>query len=46
MAWQEIQTISDGKQEITSATRTKLSMLDYWNKNEAIFEGLRQDLGL
>jgi hypothetical protein len=46
MAWQEIQTKPDGKQEITSATRTKLSMLDYWNKNEAIFEGLRQDLGL
>jgi hypothetical protein len=46
MAWQEIQTKPDGKQEITSATRTKLAMLDYWNKNEAIFEGLRQDLGL
>lgn len=46
MAWQEIQTKPDGKQEITSATRTKLTMLDYWNKNEAIFEGLRQDLGL
>ena len=46
IAWQEIQTKPDGKQEITSATRTKLTMLDYWNKNEAIFEGLRQDLGL
>lgn len=46
LAWQEIQTKPDGKQEITSATRTKLAMLDYWNKNEAIFEGLRKDLGL
>lgn len=46
MAWQEIQTKSDGKQEITSATRTQRQLLDYWNKNEKLFEPLRKDLGL
>lgn len=45
-AWQEIQTKSDGKQEITSATRTQMQLLDYWNKNEKVFEPLRKDLGL
>ncbi|MDI1322373.1 MAG: hypothetical protein PSV36_06460 [Algoriphagus sp.] len=46
LAWQEIQTKSDGKQEITSATRTQMQLLDYWNKNEKVFEPLRKDLGL
>ncbi len=45
-AWQEIQTKPDGKQEITSATRTNMQLLDYWNKNEKVFEPLRKDLGL
>ncbi len=45
-SWQEIQTKADGKQEITSATRTKMQLLDYWNKNEKVFEPLRRDLGL
>lgn len=46
IAWQEIQTKPDGKQEITSATRTDMQLLDYWNKNEKVFEPLRKDLGL
>lgn len=45
-AWQEIQIRPDGKQEITSATRTQMQLLDYWNKNEKVFEPLRKDLGL
>lgn len=45
-AWQEIQTMPDGKQEITSATRTQMQLMDYWNKNEKVYEPLRKDLGL
>lgn len=46
LSWQEIQTKPDGKLEITSATRTEMQLLDYWNKNEKVFEPLRKDLGL
>lgn len=46
IAFEEIWTKADGKQEVTTATRTTLKMLDYWNQNEKVFEPLRKDLGL
>lgn len=46
ISWQEIQTKPGGKQEITSANRTQLKLLDYWNMNEKVFEPLRRDLRL
>ena len=46
LAWEEIQTKSNGDQEVTKATRRSLNMLDYWNKNEKLFEPLRNDLGI
>lgn len=46
IAFQEVWTKADGKQEITTATRTNMQMLDYWNQNEKAFEPLRKDLGL
>jgi hypothetical protein len=32
--------------EVTTATRTHLRMMDYWNQNEKLFEPLRKELGL
>lgn len=46
IAFEEVWTKSDGKQEVTTATRTTMKMLDYWNQNEKVFEPLRKDLGL
>ncbi len=46
IAWQEVQINSDGSQEVTSAQRTNMQMLDYWDKNEAVYEEIRKDLGL
>lgn len=46
VAFQEVWTKADGKQEVTTATRTNMQMLDYWNQNEKVFEPLRKDLGL
>jgi len=45
ISWEETQLKADGTKEITSAVRSKVSMLDYWNKNTKADEGLRQNLG-
>jgi len=45
ISWEEIQLKSDGKKEVTSAVRTKVSMLDYWTKNSKSDENLRESLG-
>ncbi len=45
ISWEETQLKEDGTKEITSAVRSKVSMLDYWNKNTKADEGLRQNLG-
>lgn len=45
ISWEEIQLKEDGKKEVTSAVRSKVSMLDYWNKNAKADEALRQNLG-
>ncbi len=42
----ETWTKANGDQEVTTATRTSMQLMDYWNKNESIFEPLRKDLGL
>jgi hypothetical protein len=46
LAFQEIWAVEDGKSEITTATRSTMKMLDYWNQNKAAFEPLREELGL
>jgi len=46
ISWEEIQLKEDGEKEITSAIRSKVSMLDYWNRNAKVDEVLRQNLGL
>ena len=46
LSFEEIWTKEDGKQEITTATRTHMKMLDYWNQNGKVFEPLRNELGL
>lgn len=46
LGFSETWTKSDGKQEVTTATRTNTQMLDYWNQNEKVYEPLRKDLGL
>ncbi|HSF54007.1 MAG TPA: hypothetical protein VLA71_09660 [Algoriphagus sp.] len=46
IAFEEVWTKADGKQEVTTANRTNMQMLDYWNQNEKVFEPLRKDLGL
>ncbi|MFC3415094.1 hypothetical protein [Algoriphagus hitonicola] len=45
LSWEEVQTKPNGDQEITKAVRKKLELLDYWEKNESVFEPLRKDLG-
>lgn len=46
VAFQEVWTKADGKQEVTTATRTNMQLLPYWQQNERVFEPLRKDLGL
>ncbi|REG83385.1 hypothetical protein [Algoriphagus antarcticus] len=46
MSWQETQTKADGTEEVTSAVRTKVQMIDYWRKNKLQHEVLRKSLGL
>ena len=46
VAFQEVWTKADGKQEVTTATRTSMQLLPYWQQNERVFEPLRKDLGL
>lgn len=46
LGFTETWTKSDGKQEITTATRTTMQLLDYWKQNERVYEPLRKDLGL
>jgi hypothetical protein len=46
LGFTETWTRANGQQEITTAKRTNMQMLDYWNKNEKLFEPLRKDLGL
>lgn len=42
----ETWTNEKGEQEVTTATRTNLQLLAYWQQNEKIFEPLRKELGL
>ena len=46
LSFTETWTKANGDQEVTTATRTSTQLMDYWNKNESIFEPLRKDLGL
>ena len=46
LAFEEVWTKENGEQEVTTATRRTMKMLDYWNQNEKVFEPLRKDLGL
>ncbi|MDX5337992.1 MAG: hypothetical protein LPK25_03120 [Cyclobacteriaceae bacterium] len=46
LGFTETWTKANGQTETTTATRTSLQMMDYWNKNEKVFEPLRKDLGL
>ena len=46
LGFTETWTKADGKQEITTATRTNMQLLDYWKQNEKVYEPLRKDLGL
>lgn len=46
LSFTETWTKSTGQQEITTATRSSMEMMDYWNKNENVYEPLRKDLGL
>jgi hypothetical protein len=45
LAFQEIRTLDEQKNEVTTGTRTTLEMLDYWNKNGKEFDSLRKELG-
>lgn len=45
LSWEEVQTKPNGDREVTQAIRKKLELLDYWEKNESVFEPLRKDLG-
>jgi len=42
----ESYTNAKGQVEMTTATRTHLRMMAYWNQNEKLFEPLRNELGL
>ena len=46
LSFTETWTKANGDQEVTTATRSSMQLMDYWNKNESIFEPLRKDLGL
>lgn len=45
LGWQEFQTNQKGEEEITTAKRRAMKMVDYWNKNSNGDEYLRRDLG-
>ena len=42
----ETWTKANGKQEVTTATRTHLRQMPYWKQNEQVYESLRKELGL
>jgi hypothetical protein len=46
LGFTETWTKTNGQQEVTTATRSTMQMMDYWNKNEKVYEPLRKDLGL
>lgn len=46
LSFTETWTKANGQQEVTAATRSTMQLMDYWNKNEKVFEPLRKDLGL
>ncbi|MGM0945514.1 MAG: hypothetical protein ACQEW9_10045 [Bacteroidota bacterium] len=46
ISWEEVQAKPNGDKEVTKAVRRNLEMVDYWEKNNKIFEPLRKDLGL
>jgi len=46
MSWQETQTNKEGTEEVTSAVRKKVQMLEYWNKKGLQDEAIRKSLGL
>ncbi|UZD22723.1 hypothetical protein PBT90_04725 [Algoriphagus halophytocola] len=46
MSWEESLTKEDGTEELTSAVRTNVQMLDYWNRNGLQDESIRKSLGL
>ncbi|MFD2036998.1 hypothetical protein ACFSKL_19495 [Belliella marina] len=46
LAWEEIQTKSDGSKEITLAKRKAVKVLDYWKRNKVEDEFLRDELKL
>ncbi|MEB2784760.1 hypothetical protein [Algoriphagus persicinus] len=46
MSWQETQTKEDGTEELTTAVRKSVQMLDYWRKNGLHNELTRKSLGL
>lgn len=46
MGWEEIQTLKDGKQEITKATRRAIRQIDYWKRNKLEDQYLRKELNL
>lgn len=46
MAWEEIRTKEDGQEEITSAERKGMKLIDYWTRNKLEDEFLRDELNL
>lgn len=46
MSWKETYTKKDGTEEVTSAVRKSVQMIDYWRKNGLQDESLRKGLGL
>lgn len=44
--WEESQTKADGTEEVTSAVRKSVQMIEYWRKNGLQDEPLRKSLGL
>jgi hypothetical protein len=45
LGWQEFQTNQKGEEEVTSAKRRAMKLVDYWNKTSSSDEYLRKDLG-
>lgn len=46
ISWQETQSKEDGTEEVTTAVRKNVQMMDYWRKNGLKDESLRKSLGL
>lgn len=44
--WEERQTLEDGTEEVTTATRKAVKMIDYWTKNSNNDQSLRKELKL